>query len=207
MKTHTIHTNNRLTNYLTTAVSAGTLASTASAAVVSLDVSSISGPNGGVSSGGNSLVPLSTLGVDLTGYILIYNRPSSYMGLSVGIAANGPYASPWNFAGGAMIDAAASFVSYTPQTVFTDPLTNSISPDFGPNSFIGFRSDNNHYGYLEVTWTSATNTFEILSGAYESTPGVGIRAGAAAIPEPSTAMLSLGALAAGAFIRRRKQAA
>jgi hypothetical protein len=81
------------------------------------------------------------------------------------------------------------------------------APDFGPGSYIGFRSANNHYGYLEVTWTSATNTFEVLSGAYESQPGVGIRAGAAAIPEPSSAALSLGALAAGVFVRRRKQAA
>ena len=106
-----------------------------------------------------------------------------------------------------MIDGAAEFGNYQFFTSFTDSYTSSISPDFGAGSYIGFKSANNHYGYLEVTWTSATNTFEILSGAYESTPGVGIRAGAAAIPEPSTAMLSLGALAAGAFIRRRKQAA
>ena len=72
---------------------------------------------------------------------------------------------------------------------------------------MGFRSGNGHYGYLEVTWTSATDTFQILSGAYESVAGVGITAGAAPVPEPSTAVLSLGALAAGAFIRRRKQAA
>ena len=72
---------------------------------------------------------------------------------------------------------------------------------------MGFRSANGYYGYLEVTWESATNTFEVLSGAYEDQVGVGILAGAAAVPEPSTAMLSLGALAAGACIRRRKQAA
>ena len=111
------------------------------------------------------------------------------------------YASPKNFSSGDLIDVTASFSAVKAYSIFG--LFGAVSPDFGAGSFMGFRSGNGHYGYLEVTWTSATDTFQILSGAYESVAGVGITAGAAPVPEPSTAVLSLGALAAGAFIRRR----
>jgi len=210
MKTHTIHSNNRLTNYFTAAVSAGTLASTASAAIVTLDVSSISGINGGASSGYFQPVSLSSLSPGLGGTLYLINGFFGAFGLarngSLGIATYGSdSATPRNFSSGSLINASANFEDLSTHTLFR--YDDSVSPDFGANSFIGFRSADEQYGYLEVTWTAATNTFQILSGAYESTPGVGIRAGAAAIPEPSTAMLSLGALAAGAFIRRRKQVA
>ena len=204
------HTTTHLTNYLTAAVSAGTLASTASAAIVTLDVSSISGINGGASSGSFQPVSLSSLSPGLGGTLYIVNEFFGAFGLStngsLGIATIGSdSATPRNFSSGSLINASANFEAYSSYTLFR--YDDAVSPDFGANSFIGFRSADEQYGYLEVTWTAATNTFQILSGAYESTPGVGIRAGAAAIPEPSTAMLSLGALAAGAFIRRRKQAA
>jgi hypothetical protein len=209
MKTHTIHSNNRLTNYLTAAVSAGTLASTASAAIVTLDVSSISGINGGASSYYRE-VSLSSLSPGLGGTLYLMNGFFGLFGLysrdSPGIATIGSDSdTPRNFSSGSLINASANFEDRSTDTLFR--YDDSVSPDFGANSFIGFLSADEQYGYLEVTWTAATNTFQILSGAYESTPGVGIRAGAAAVPEPSTAMLSLGALAAGAFIRRRKQAA
>jgi hypothetical protein len=115
-------------------------------------------------------------------------------------------ASPRNFSSGGLIDNSATFVGFSPYTPFR--VNSSSSPDFASGSYIGFRSANNHYGWLEVTWSSASDTFEILSGAYESTAGMGISAGAtSAIPEPTAAVMSLGALAAGACIRRRKQAA
>ncbi len=220
MKLQNKTTTTRLGGYLTAAVTCGTLASTASAAIVNLDISSIDGPNGGVLSGSRSLFALSTLGVDLTGDIGISNAYvgafSTYTGFEHGIANNGSAASPRNFASGAMIDSAALFsTSDIWNTSFTDTLTGAISPDFGAGSYIGFKSENNHYGYFEVTWQSATNTFEILSGAYEDQAGVGILAGAgasagggtSAVPEASTSLGLLALGAGGLLTRRRKQAA
>jgi hypothetical protein len=85
------------------------------------------------------------------------------------------------------------------------------SPDFGPGSYMGFRTQTGNYGWLNVTWARATGEFQIYSGAYESVPGVSIAAGAVApvpVPEPSTiAMLGAGALAVGASAIRRRRAA
>jgi hypothetical protein len=61
-----------------------------------------------------------------------------------------------------------------------------------------------------VTWDSSTDTFEILSGAYEDQVGVAINAGdtgVSAIPEPVSMLSTMGMLASGLLIRRRKLAA
>jgi hypothetical protein len=74
---------------------------------------------------------------------------------------------------------------------------------------MGFKTTQGNYGWLEVTWTASTGEFQILSGAYESTPDVAILAGAgagpAAVPEPGT--WAAAALLAGgaAFVRWRKR--
>ena len=211
MKLQTNKNNTRLGGYLTAAVSCSTLASTASAAVVSLDISSIDGINGGIAVGNYQHFYLSSLSPGLSGILELYNGfygtnglDGDY-GLNLATTANDAKATPRNFSSGSLIDASANFEDFSPFTVFRYDLSTA-SPDFGANSFIGFRSADGNYGYFEVTWSAATNTFQILSGAYESVAGVGITT-PAAIPEPSTAVLSLGALAAGAFIRRRKQAA
>ena len=53
-----------------------------------------------------------------------------------------------------------------------------------------------YYGYIEVTWNSTTDTFEILSAAYESTGGVGIvipagsGGGGGGVPLPGAAGLA-----------------
>ena len=63
---------------------------------------------------------------------------------------------------------------------------------------------NFYYGWLEVTWETSTRTFEILSGAVNTTLNQGLTAGdVSAIPEPSAALGTLGVLAAGMMIRRR----
>ena len=209
-----ITTTTRLGGYLTAAVTCSTVASTSQAAVVAMDITTIDGPNGGNGAGFNRSVNLATLSPGLRGYLSLFNSSSA-----VGITANGlfntwvagygNFASPRKFDNDDAIDSSV-VTGYLPArtlafTYSRDGVTH-ISPDFGPGSFIGFKDQDGRYGYLEVTWTAATRTYEIHSGAYESVPGVAIR-GVATIPEPSTAVLSLGALAAGAFIRRRKQAA
>ena len=208
MKFHTKSNNsNSLTSYLTTAVTVGTLASSAHAAIVSLDITSISGPNAGVAPGSFNTIDMSTLHSGLSGQLQTYNGIDGKWGMDVDSQAyfivNGGFTSPKNLASGASISASSYFDSVSGSVLFR--IGGNVSPDFGAGSYIGFRDANGSLGWLEVTWTSATNTFEILSGAYESTPHVSIAAGA--VPEPSTALLSLGSLAAGAFIRRRKQVA
>jgi hypothetical protein len=66
------------------------------------------------------------------------------------------------------------------------------------------------YGWIKATW-DGTN-FQFYSAAYESTPGVAIRAGdtgaSAAVPEPTTmAVFGLGALVLGAGKVRKQRAA
>jgi hypothetical protein len=71
---------------------------------------------------------------------------------------------------------------------------------------MGFRTAQNNYGWLEVTWDSASQDFEVFSGAYEDQADVPILAGGPApIPEPGT--WAAAALLAGgaAFARWRKR--
>ena len=126
------------------------------------------------------------------------------------------YASPNNFGLGTTIDVSASFDGFVARTVFRYTGDGSVSADFGANSFMGFRfgvfgGTDFNYGWLEATWTSSTNTFQLLSGAYESTVNTPILAGAAApVPEPTTgalAALVLGGTALGVARRRRQKAA
>jgi hypothetical protein len=220
MKLQNKTTTTRLGGYLTAAVTCGTLASTASAAIVNLDISSIDGINGGVSNGGNPTFAMSSLSPGLTGSLQLYNNVSKYWGLDgddylfFATTANDTVTSPRNFSSGSLIGASANFESSSIYTMFRYD-SGAVSPDFGAGSYIGFKSANNHYGYFEVTWQSAANTFEILSGAYEDQAGVGILAGAgasagggtSAVPEASTSLGLLALGAGGLLTRRRKQAA
>ena len=206
----------RLGNYLAAAVGVSTLAGTSDAAIVNLDVSPISGPNGGLAPNTYSAAFFTALGApDLTGFFYVVNGFQGLTGLAMlqgSIAGQDPTYSglgPFNFAAGEVIDENADFPANGFYNLFKAESGGSLtSPDFGPGSFIGFRSANGHYGWLEVTWDSTSGIFEILSGAYEDVPGVGIQAGAvAAVPEPAGALGTLGLLSAGMFLRRRKRAA
>jgi hypothetical protein len=109
------------------------------------------------------------------------------------------------------IDGSATWTGNATGTTFK--YGSDTSPDFGDGSFMGFRfgvigSGNFTYGYLEVTWNSSTNTFQILSGAYESTANQAILAGAtAAVPVPAASLLALMALGGNSFRRSRTRAA
>jgi len=90
------------------------------------------------------------------------------------------FASPRNFALGEIIDASATFTSgfYEPMFRVQSPNLLYLAPDFGPASYLGFRSSGGSYGWLEVTWDQATAEFEILAAARAASqcaggPGVG----------------------------------
>ena len=218
MKETTKNTPDRLASYLAAAVGIGGLAATAEAAVVQLDVSSISGVNAGLAPGGSKLDgSLGALGPGLEGgfglyhqFVAKYEPKPLLTGLvfktEAMIAAGTGATSPTNFAARALIGADTPFSGTKYNTLFASG--SHVSPDFGPDSFIGFKSADGHYGWLEVTWDSSTGNFEILDGAYENVAGVAIQAGAvAAVPEPASALGTLGLLAGGTFFRRRQQAA
>ena len=76
---------------------------------------------------------------------------------------------------------------------------------------MGFQTAQGNLGWLEVTWSGATDTFQVYSAAYESVAGVAILAGdtggSAAVPEPgqvASSLLLLALGAAGVAIQRRR---
>ena len=70
---------------------------------------------------------------------------------------------------------------------------------------MGFKTAQNNYGWLEVSWSSSLLDWEILSGAYETSPNTGI-----GIPVPEPVAVSLAGVAAlamgGAAVRRWRTA-
>ena len=76
---------------------------------------------------------------------------------------------------------------------------------------MGFKTYGGSYGWLEVTWDSVSQDFQIYSGAYESVANVAILAGdtggSAAVPEPgqvASSLLLLALGAAGVAIQRQR---
>jgi hypothetical protein len=214
----------RLCAYLAAGVGAS-LAGTpdAEAAVVAINLTNVGGQNitglnAGLSSGGRLSIP-NWLGPGTGGGIELFNdwtvAGERFWGLGGGggleFAVGSGNANPSNFGVGSYIGPSTPVSSYTGSTTFRwidSYSVSSTAPDFGAGSFMGFRFASGidfNYGYLEVTWTSSTNTFQILSGAYESTVNTAILAGATPVPAPSA--LALLALGGGAFRRARARAA
>ncbi len=110
---------------------------------------------------------------------------------------------------GVIIDSAAASTGDAYQTLARASYPNTEF-DNSSNAFIGLEfpiSGSLHYGWVRVSLDVIAGTFVVHDWAYESDPGVGIEAGATGVPEPGT----LGMLAAGAAglasLRRRKSVA
>lgn len=213
----------KLGGYVATTVGAGVLATpSAEAAVIAIDIGptgfNIAGINAGLPAGGS--VTVDDFPFTGVGYLILGNGfGGNFWGLINygGVANSGGFASPVNIPFGGTIDSSLFFGG------FYNGLFRAggyVSPDFGSGSYIGFQtyqaypSDPVHYGYLEVTWDSTLNQFEILSGAYESDPNTAILAGASPSPVPEidpSGLASVASMAMGALAmleqRRRKRAA
>ena len=75
------------------------------------------------------------------------------------------------------------------------------------HTYVGFSfedTDGRHYGWLNVSVPGTFGPFVIHDYAYEDVAGVGIRAGAFAVPEPGSMALLLAGGAAALAARRRK---
>jgi hypothetical protein len=211
----------RLGTYLATAVGSCGLATSADGAIVNIDLTNVQGnditaPNGGVASGSKLTID-NWLGAG-TGRLVIYNHFDTYnyhglYGQFDLYFANGRTdASPTNFASGSSIDGSVDWRGGASSQVFE--YGSTASADFVGSGFMGFRFGPNgtvNYGWIEATFNPSNSTFQLLSGAYESTPNTAIAAGAAApVPEPSTgalAALVLGGTALGVARRKRQKAA
>jgi hypothetical protein len=198
----------RLGAYLAAGVGAFGLAASTEAAVVSIDLTGKTGDNMGIPQGGlQSFFDVLPNGQTL----FVTNAYGGTTGLSVqglgGIAGSGGGAidTPVKFGAGATIDSSSSFISSYFPTAFS--TTIRVVSDFGANSFLGFKTEAGQYGYFEVTWTASTNTFKLISAAYESTPGVAIQtpSGGGAVPEPASGAIAALLMGGAAFCQWRKK--
>jgi MYXO-CTERM domain-containing protein len=196
-----------MAGYLVGAVGTAALlgAPQADAAVVVLDVSAFDGINSGLPPGVGGSFTL------LGGDMYIYNGNYLQWGLVAdwfggGFAVSSlSYASPKKFLLGNTVDASALFTGRASDTVFK--YVSSAQTAWDSGSYLGFLSTGGNYGWINVTWDPAINTFNVISGAYESVTGQGITISASAVPEPSRALLALAGLGGIALRRRRKLAA
>ncbi len=194
----------RLGAYLAAGLGVGAVMSTtAEAGVVTLDVSAFGGVNGGIADGTFSSFSFTPGGGDL----YITNNYGGTFGLDgydgLLFASAGTDASPTQLAFGDAIGPSLNFNDTIDASYFQ--AGGSVSPNFGPGSYMAFQDKQGRYGYLEVTWDGTITQFQVLSGAYESVAGTPITAGAqplVVVPEPST--LSLLALGVSGLLAARR---
>ena len=177
----------------------------------------ITGVNAGVAAGGSKFID----GFPTTGggSVYVYNKfsPMTMTGVygfgGFTFATGATRATPVDFAAGTLIDATAGGGAFRDTSFSCFKYQSTVSPNFGPNSFLGFKDRLGRYGYIEATWNSTSEQFQFFSAAYESVAGVGIMTpGAASVPEidpsglASTMSLVMGSVAM-LEQRRRKRAA
>jgi len=222
-----------LTGFFAMLVAAGlfSLAGTAQAALVSINVSAFNGINGGIAAGTFADFTIIT-GVKLRIYNnYTFGNGNTFRGLgNAGISgtleiANGAVTGniqsrPFVYNPGQSIKNAIGPSGFTDGvgsiilSSFSQTIVNNASwystgtftsPDFTSSNYLGFKTQAGNYGWLNTTWTASTGQFQILSGAYESVVGADIFTPAAAVPEPGTWAASA-LLAGGAgFMRWRKR--
>jgi hypothetical protein len=190
-------------------------AQNAQAELITINIGSfgIDQPNAGVPNGSTSYISDFPVSATANSFFIYNNYDGN--GIRTGLqgdrltfAAGNDPATPERFGPNATIGSGSSYYSgfRSFKSLFKRGL--SISPDFGPGSYMGFQTSQGNYGWLEVTWTASSEEFQILSGAYESVAGTSIVTPAAApIPEPGTwaAMAIFAGGAAFAGWRRRRQ--
>ena len=205
----------RLSSYFAAGfgVATGLLATApAEAAVVSIDIGpsgfNIAGLNAGL---GYNSTAITNFPFASAGTLNLYGLGGSnqwglagIVGLEFAVNSSSPV-SPRNFSLGSTVDGSALFQTAVVTSVFRYGYGSFTSaPDFGPGSYLGFKTAQDNYGWLEVTWSNTANSWEILSGAYESVPNTGI---GVPVPEPvAVSLASVAALAMGgaAILRLRK---
>ena len=136
-----------------------------------------------------------------------------FSGSDLFFASSSDFATPVKFTPNQSIDSSAYWTDTVRSAFKLSYMSyNDESPDFGPGSYMGFKTAQGNYGWLRVTWDSESEDFQIYSGAYESVANVAILAGdtgggTSAVPEPrqvasSLLLLTLGA--AGVALNRRQ---
>jgi hypothetical protein len=218
----------RLSGYLSVSISAGILGtSQAEAAIISIDIGAtgfnIGGVNAGVSSG--NYTTRSNFPFTNAGTLHLYDKYvyvgedstttiTGMSGYQSGLKFAGTLANPVNFAFGSAISGTSPFNSYATLFYRKEDRTATVVPDFNPGSYVGFKTSQGNYGWLEVTWSGSLGQFQIFSGAYESVVGVSIAAGdtgPAAVPEidpasfGSALSLVMGSLAMLEHRRRKRE--
>jgi len=210
----------RLEAYLAAGLGSCGLASSAQAAVVTLDLTKagsnqvdITGVNGGAGVGSFTSIQgffLPSLGNQLNilnGVVGNYFGIDGTSGLEFGREQGTSGASPQAFSFGVSIGGSTlttwSFNGY--YTYFKNNFRESEA--FGANTYMAMRSKvgaDYYYGWIEVTWDPTLDQFQLISAAYEDTPNTTIQAGdtgAAPVPEPaSSAVVAL--LMGGAALRK-----
>ena len=180
----------RLGAYLATVVGSIGMGTSADAGVIPVDLTGFTGDNMGASNGGYSFC-YAIPGVNL----FAANSWYGFTGLTTnnnpfgGFLATGRFSvldEPINVGPGITIGASSGvFADNLSSTAFK--TSDRTVSDFGPNSFLGFKNAAGQYGYIEVLWTASTNTFKLVSAAYESDVGVAIQTpGGAPVPEPAS---------------------
>ena len=180
----------RLGAYLATVVGSIGMGTSADAGVIPVDLTGFTGDNMGASNGGYSFC-YAIPGIDL----FATNGWQGFWGLTInnganvgGFLATGKFGSndPINVGPGVTIGASSGIWADSLASTSFKSSDRTVS-DFGPNSFLGFKTDQGQYGYIEVLWTASTNTFKLVSAAYESDVGVAIQTpGGAPVPEPAS---------------------